>query len=147
MLDQVGRTLWSRDVWEPETAIAPDGSFMAFSIVEPPGSEFPGSRPNEDRYFVGIVGRDGVERIRRQLPLKVEGISDSGRCVLTRGPVSSDRIGRDLVGLDSNLRERFRFDGAYGSNGRLMAASGLFIQFEKNWARLYRLPSCETKTQ
>jgi hypothetical protein len=146
LLDSRGEKIWTREVWDPAAAIAPDGSFMAFSMTDTTDGRMPGAPPGNDRPEVWLVDSTGRELVHSGLSDRVEAISADGSCVLARRRAVLDRPYVDLVGLDKTLKESWRIPNAFLSNGDVMAQTNLLVQYDHNVVRAYRLPSCRTKS-
>ena len=135
MLGVSGKTRWKRNnIWDPAIAVAPNGSFVAFSGS---GVGYDNQWPVSDGHDrVWLVDRNGRTLIRRDISGRVDQISD-GQCIILREPALGNLVGRDV-----RLREVWRLDVAGGSDPVFLRSSSAVVIFTRGRLEAYGLPTC-----
>jgi len=136
LLDEGGRTVWRRDLWNASVAIAPDGAAVAFSGTPPSSqTEFPDSATD-----LWIADRSGAAIAHRRTVGDVQFMYDRGRCVAAGEQDASG--GLSLVGYDRTLTPQWKLPRYRPGPGTHDSDSNLLIQRSNTAVRVYRLPTC-----
>jgi hypothetical protein len=137
MLDARGVTLWTRDsIWDPAIAVAPNGSFIAFT-----GSAvgFENGLPvSSGPTRAWLVDRRGHTVLRREVEGRLDHISTDGRCLVLREPSFAGA----LVGRDLRFFETWRLDVPRLSVVTFAGSSNVLVVRSGDTLQAYRLPTC-----
>jgi hypothetical protein len=135
ILDVNGKTTWNLDVWDPDMAMAPDGSFGAYVAIV--SRDMPAWDAPKTLYVADRSGRTLVELSTNGL---LHSISADSSCVLVKERAGPDR-GFDLVARNRALNEVWRLS-AGSSLSEVHVAGALAVQQEGHAVVAYRIPSC-----
>ena len=138
ILDAHGSQIWQQTAWNAGMAIAPDGSFVAFSTTpeksqQPATPPFPVVPDLSDTPEVRLMDKTGKLLAQSAFNGALVGISDD-RCILLRLTPNHDFLGvnRQLVGV-------WRLPKAW----ELRYEGSLIVEHEGNKIRASRMPACK----
>lgn len=138
ILNAHGTQIWQQVAWNASMAIAPDGSFVAFSTTpekpqQPTTAPYPVVPHLSDTPEVRLMDKTGKLLAHSLIHGALVGVSDD-RCILLRLPPT-----QDFIGVNKQLVEVWRLPKAW----ELHHEGSLIVEHEGNKIRASRMSACK----